>query len=174
MSDKDGIVRPFHRGLLVQPNCDGCPLQGEKIIPPEGDPTADVVIVGESPGYNEVQQGRPFVGVSGKFLDILLDRAGAERGEFWITNSILCRPKTVPQDNGELLSPDQVVKRAAVFCRSRLIAELQQVKPKSIIGLGGQSVRSVFHPTASMKGRRGGIHTIDLQEKLNESLGVKT
>jgi DNA polymerase len=130
--------------------------------------------VGEYPGYNEVQQGRPFVGVAGKFLEILLDRAGAERSQFWITNTILCRPKTIAQGSGEPLNPEKVARRAALFCKSRLIAELQVVKPISIIGFGGQTVRSLYLTSGSLKGRRGGIHTISLQQKLQEALGAKT
>ena len=160
--NSDDVARPFHRGLLVQPNCDGCPLQGEAIVPPEGNPNATVAIVGDFPGYNEASQGRVFTATVGRLLDVLIHRAGAERSEFWITNAVLCRPKTTPQSNGELLNPDQVARRAAQFCRSRLIGELQIIKPKAIIGFGSESVRSLYGSGASLKGRRGGIHKISL------------
>lgn len=169
----EGLVRQFHRGLLVQPNCEGCPLQGEKIVPPEGDPTATVAIVGEAPGYYDSLQDRVFASSAGKFLDILLHRAGAERAEFWLTNTVLCRPKPVPDTDGSILNPDQVARRAAAFCRPRLLGELAIVKPKAIVGFGSETVRSVYDSSASLKGRRGGIHQISLAAQLAQGNGVK-
>jgi DNA polymerase len=62
------------------------------IVPGEGSPTADVVLVGEAPGAREDEQGRPFVGRSGKLLDELLGEAGLEREDVFITNVVKARP----------------------------------------------------------------------------------
>lgn len=165
----DDVAIPFHRGLLVQPNCEGCPLQGSVIVPPEGNPRASVAIVGENPGHNETQQGRPFVGLSGKLLNRLILEAGGAREEFWITNAVLCQKKTV-QIGEKILNPEQVLKLAAVHCRPRLFAELRIVRPKAIVALGTQALKSTCDPSMTMKGRRGGIHQIDLGVQLNKSL----
>lgn len=151
----------FHRGLLVQPDCAGCPLEGEIKVPPEGNPNAKLAIVGESPGSTEEELGRPFVGASGQFLDHLLKQAEIERHELWVSNTTLCRTRTKTVD-GVVLNPDQVLRRAAVHCRPRLMAELAIVNPRVIVGLGTQSVRSIYNSKASMKGRRGAVHEIDL------------
>ncbi len=62
------------------------------IVPGEGSPTADVLLVGEAPGASEDEQGRPFVGRSGRLLDELLDEAGLLRADVFITNVVKARP----------------------------------------------------------------------------------
>jgi uracil-DNA glycosylase family 4 len=62
------------------------------IVPGEGSPTADVLLVGEAPGASEDKQGRPFVGRSGKLLDELLAAAGLARDDVFITNVVKARP----------------------------------------------------------------------------------
>jgi DNA polymerase len=62
------------------------------IVPGEGNPDADVLLVGEAPGASEDQLGRPFVGRSGKLLDELLEAAGLERDDVFITNVVKARP----------------------------------------------------------------------------------
>ena len=62
------------------------------MVPGEGSPTAEVMIVGEAPGASEDRQGRPFVGRAGKLLDELLAEAGLERGDVYITNVLKARP----------------------------------------------------------------------------------
>ena len=62
------------------------------IVPGEGSPTADVLLVGEAPGASEDKQGRPFVGRSGKLLDQLLAEAGLVRDDVFITNVVKARP----------------------------------------------------------------------------------
>src|SRR3954452_3152617 len=62
------------------------------MVPGEGDPAAEVMIVGEAPGASEDKHGRPFVGRAGKFLDELLAEAGLERGQVYITNVVKARP----------------------------------------------------------------------------------
>jgi len=167
MDDKpEGLVRQFHRGLLVLPNCAGCPLEGDKQIHPEGDPTAHVAIVGEAPSYYDGLHDRVFSGTAGRFLDIMLANAGAERSEFWFTNTILCRPKSITEANGNVINPEQVARKAATFCRPRLQGELSVVKPRMVIGFGSESVRALYEPTETIKGRRGGVHRINLAAQL--------
>ena len=62
------------------------------MVPGEGDPNAEIMIVGEAPGASEDRQGRPFVGRAGKLLDELLAEAGLERSDVYITNVVKARP----------------------------------------------------------------------------------
>ena len=62
------------------------------MVPGEGDPDANIMIVGEAPGANEDKEGRPFVGRAGKLLDELLAEAGLEREQVYITNVVKARP----------------------------------------------------------------------------------
>jgi uracil-DNA glycosylase len=66
--------------------------QATNLVPGEGNPTADVVLVGEAPGASEDRTGRPFVGSAGKLLDRLLEEAGLKREDVFITNVVKARP----------------------------------------------------------------------------------
>ena len=66
--------------------------QATKLVPGEGSPSAQVVLVGEAPGASEDKSGRPFVGSAGRLLDRLLEEAGLQRGDVFITNVVKARP----------------------------------------------------------------------------------
>jgi len=74
--------------------CQQCTLSKTRttVVPGEGAENADIVFVGEAPGFNEDKQGRPFVGPAGKFLDDLLGLIGFNRSDVYIANVIKCRP----------------------------------------------------------------------------------
>ena len=79
--------------------CTRCPLhEGRTLaVPGEGNPETEVVFVGEGPGYNEDQQGRPFVGAAGTLLNELLRQIGWKRQDVFITNVVKCRPPGQPR-----------------------------------------------------------------------------
>ncbi len=74
--------------------CVSCQLHfsRKKAVPGEGPADAEIMLIGEGPGFYENEQGRPFVGAAGKFLDELLEKAGVSRKEVFITNVVKCRP----------------------------------------------------------------------------------
>src|SRR5574338_1035882 len=74
--------------------CTRCALQAsrKKAVPGEGPARAEIMFIGEGPGFHENEQGRPFVGAAGQFLDQLLAQAGVTRADVWITNVVKCRP----------------------------------------------------------------------------------
>jgi len=96
------------------------------IVPGEGSPTADVLLVGEAPGASEDMQGRPFVGRSGKLLDLLLAEAGLARDDVFITNVVKARP---PGNRDP--KADEVAHHWPW-----LEAQLQVIEPELIIPLG--------------------------------------
>ena len=75
-------------------NCRRCELarQRTKVVPGEGAEDAAIVFIGEAPGWHEDQQGRPFVGPAGQFLDELLASIGQKRQQVYICNVLKCRP----------------------------------------------------------------------------------
>ena len=99
-------------------------------VPGEGAEDADLVFIGEAPGFNEDQQGRPFVGQAGKYLDQLLDMIGLDRAKVYITNII----KTRPPGNRDPL-PIEVAN-----CRQWLDRQLEIIRPKIIVTLGRHSL----------------------------------
>ena len=167
-------------GLIYQPNCEGCPFQGSKIVPPNGNLQAAIAIVGESPGWNEERTGRGFVGRSGKLLDVLLKRNGIERASVWITNSILCKPRSVVmsvlQADGShtdvRLNQDQAKLNAMIYCRPRLLAELGHIRAKSILALGGMAFESVTGEWDGIQKRRGGVHQPELHKEYAKSFAA--
>ena len=74
--------------------CEKCELYHSRkmAVPGEGPATSEIMFIGEGPGFYENEQGRPFVGAAGKFLDQLLEQAGLKRTDVWIGNVVKCRP----------------------------------------------------------------------------------
>lgn len=97
-----------------------------KAVPGEGNLKAEVVFIGEGPGYNEDLQGRPFVGRAGDLLEGLLRIIGARRNDIWIGNVVKCRP---PENRNPMV--DEIRS-----CKPYLIEQLRIINPKLIIPLG--------------------------------------
>jgi DNA polymerase len=116
--------------------CAGCELSTTRTrtVPGEGLPDAQIMFIGEAPGYYEDQQGRPFVGPAGQFLDQLLGSIGLRRQDVFIGNVIKCRP---PQNQDPL--PHQI--RA---CEDWLQRQLEIVDPKLVVTLGRYSMAKFF------------------------------
>ena len=116
--------------------CTRCPLsQGRtKAVPGEGPENAAVMFVGEGPGFHEDQQGRPFVGAAGQFLDELLQSIGLKRDEVYITNVVKCRPpgNRDPQ-------PEEIAA-----CQPYLDRQIALIKPRVIVTLGRYSMARAF------------------------------
>lgn len=108
--------------------CQKCRLYrtATRPVPGEGNPSAQIVFVGEAPGYNEDQQGRPFVGRAGKLLDELLKSIGLKRSDVWIGNILKHRP---PENRDPMI--DELRS-----CRPYLRDQIKAIKPKMIIALG--------------------------------------
>jgi DNA polymerase len=100
------------------------------LVPGEGNPDADVVIIGEAPGASEDKQGRPFVGSAGRLLDRLLGEAGLEREDIFITNVVKARP---PKNR------DPRVKEARHYL-PWLLAQLDVIEPRLVVPLGRQAL----------------------------------
>ena len=116
--------------------CRDCELARHRtrVVPGEGSPDAELLFIGEAPGWNEDQQGRPFVGAAGGFLDQLLDSIGLKREQVYIANVIKCRP---PQNRDPL--PDEIQS-----CRKWLDRQVEIIQPRVIITLGRYSLARYF------------------------------
>ena len=103
-------------------------------VPGEGPAPAPVMLIGEGPGRNEDEQGRPFVGAAGKFLEELLAAAGLQRAQVYITNVVKCRP---PENRDPL--PAEVAA-----CAGYLERQIELVDPRVIVTLGRFSMARWF------------------------------
>ncbi len=105
-----------------------------RVVPGEGNEDADIMFIGEAPGFHEDQQGRPFVGQAGQFLDRLLASIGLDRQQVFIANVIKCRPS----NNRDPL-PTEINN-----CRHWLERQIEIIKPKIIVTLGRYSMARYF------------------------------
>jgi DNA polymerase len=119
--------------VSVCTDCDLCRSR-VKAVPGEGPADATIMLIGEGPGWHENQQGRPFVGAAGQFLNELLASIDLKREQVYITNIVKCRP---PGNRDPL--PDEIAA-----CRKYLDAQIALIKPKMIITLGRHSMARFF------------------------------
>jgi DNA polymerase len=138
------------------PDCDLCKTR-TRSVPGEGPDTASILLVGEGPGFHEDQQGRPFVGQAGKFLEELLASVGLKRSDVYITNVVKCRP---PNNRDPL--PVEVDA-----CRKYLEEQIRTIKPLLIVTLGRYSLAWFFPRDTISKvhghlRERDGIHYLHM------------
>jgi len=116
--------------------CQKCEIAARrtKVVPGEGAEDADIIFIGEAPGWHEDQQGRPFVGPAGQYLDKLLASINLSRRQVYIANVIKCRPP----DNRDPL-PTEIQN-----CRQWLDEQIEIIKPRMIVTLGRYSMARYF------------------------------
>jgi uracil-DNA glycosylase len=146
-----GVSDPVQALKLIREDlgdCTRCRLakQGRKqIVFGVGNPTADLMFIGEAPGADEDQQGEPFVGRAGQLLTNMIKAMGLERGQVYIANIIKCRPpnnRTPERDECETCSPF-------------LMRQVATIKPKVIVALGAVAARTLLAINDSMSNLRG-------------------
>jgi DNA polymerase len=116
--------------------CQSCDLAKTRThaVPGEGNPSAEIVFIGEGPGFYEDQQARPFVGPAGKFLDELLASIGLKRSDVFICNVLKCRP---PANRDPL--PGEIAA-----CKPWLDQQIETISPRVIVTLGRFSMSRYF------------------------------
>ncbi|MFQ5592664.1 MAG: uracil-DNA glycosylase [Anaerolineae bacterium] len=121
--------------------CSLCNLSHSRTnaVPGEGPADAEIMFVGEGPGFHEDRQGRPFVGAAGQYLEELLASIGLTREEVYIANVVKCRP---PQNRDPL--PEEIEA-----CRPYLSRQIELIQPKLIVTLGRFSM-NLFMPEAQI------------------------
>jgi len=132
--------------------CQNCPLGHTRtnFVFGEGDPNAELLIIGEAPGEKEDLEGRPFVGRSGKLLDkILLAINRNRQNGTYICNIIKCRPPSNRNPNREEINQ----------CLPYLKHQINLVKPKLIVALGLVAAKNLLNIESSLKDLRGKIHS---------------
>ncbi len=117
-------------------NCKKCPLYKKRIYPVigGGNHQAEIMLIGEAPGFNESKTGRPFCGAAGRILDELLASARVKREDIYITNLLKCRP---PQNR----DPKEEEINA---CAPYLERQIQLINPKTICPLGNYATKYIL------------------------------
>lgn len=124
----------LYQQIAACKDCEELARTRTQTVPGEGPEKAQIVFIGEAPGYHEDQQGRPFVGQAGQFLEQLLNSIGLKRSDVYICNVIKCRP---PGNRDPL--PVEIKN-----CQKWLDRQLELLSPKMIVTLGRYSLAKFF------------------------------
>jgi len=131
-------------------DCTRCALAAGRtqVVFGSGDPAADLMFVGEAPGFHEDKQGVPFVGAAGKLLDQLLAGIGLTRPDVYVANVLKCRP---PGNRDPM--PDEIEA-----CEGHLWKQIELIRPRVVATLGNFA-------TKLLSGRPTGITRVHGQEQ---------
>lgn len=133
--------------------CTACGLRAgcTQVVFGEGDLDADLMLIGEGPGADEDEQGRPFVGRAGQLLNKILEAAGYKREEVYITNVVMCRPP----GNRTPLGPE------IATCLPWLEEKIRLVRPRILVLLGSTASRALISPDVRITAIRGRWHHLN-------------
>ncbi|MFZ5819972.1 MAG: uracil-DNA glycosylase family protein [Chloroflexota bacterium] len=147
MTPEETLVQIAHEVSV----CVNCALHRtrKKSVPGEGPASSEIMLIGEGPGFYENEQGRPFVGAAGQFLEQLLEQAGLKRSDVWIGNVVKCRP---PGNRDPL--PEELAA-----CDVYLERQIAVIDPKIIITLGRFSMNK-FLPDAKISAVHGQMRRV--------------
>jgi uracil-DNA glycosylase len=132
--------------------CVRCGLHATRstVVFGEGDPAAEVVVVGEAPGQEEDRTGRPFVGRAGRLLDLLLMTAGFPREKVYICNVLKCRPPN---------NRDPLADEVAACTSTLLHGQLEAIAPRVLLAVGKFAAQALLSSEESIGRLRGVTHT---------------
>ncbi|MFH1724112.1 MAG: uracil-DNA glycosylase [Elusimicrobiota bacterium] len=138
-------------------NCRKCPLGAQRIRPAfgVGSPGAEVMLVGEGPGYEEDRRGEPFVGKAGELLDRILASIGFSRRTVYIANIVKCHPMVDPskpekRGNDRPPSPEEIAS-----CRDYLDEQIRLVRPRVLVTLGAVAAKVMLGTAQGITRLRG-------------------
>lgn len=125
-------------GLMKQ--CERCELKKTRrqVVLPRGSVVAPIMFIGEAPGRTEDEEGQPFVGMAGKWLDEIIRVLGLGDTDYYITNTVKCRPTTSEGNNRA--PTDEEIR----ICGDWLKQEIDTVNPKVIVLMGNTALRAFF------------------------------
>jgi uracil-DNA glycosylase family 4 len=155
-SDAAQALRALHDTLR---DCSLCALSRGRtqVVFGVGDPKAELMFVGEGPGFHEDRQGEPFVGQAGKLLTELLGGIGLTRGDVYIANVVKCRP---PENRDP--APDEIEA-----CKPHLMRQIAIIRPRVVCTLGRFATKLLAETELSMTAIHG-------KAKTREMSGVET
>lgn len=128
--NKQDELDALQTAIIKKGICPELAAQATQLVMGAGNPNADIVLIGEAPGKNEDEQGLPFVGAAGKFLNEMLASAGMNREDVYITNIVKYRPPN---------NRDPLPEEKQAFW-PYLLKQLQIIEPKIVVTLGRHSM----------------------------------
>ena len=145
MRDINSAFDELHKRIASCNNCELCHTR-INTVPGEGPFNSRVVIVGEGPGQEEDETGRPFVGKAGRLLTDILEKGGnIRRNSIYITNTVKCRPPNNRNPNTQEINS----------CRNYLEAQLLLIHPDIVVTMGNVPTRALLNTTDGITNLRG-------------------
>lgn len=130
MSENQQLLEQIKTEIIHRNVCPDLAQQATNLVMGDGNPAADIVLIGEAPGKNEDEQGIPFVGAAGRFLDEMLAGVHLSRRDIYITNIVKYRPPA---------NRDPFPAEKQAFW-PYLIRQLEVIQPKVVVTLGRHSM----------------------------------
>src|SRR6185436_9674760 len=144
----------LRRRALVCVKCPHLASSRKNVVFGVGNTEAELMFVGEAPGADEDEQAEPFVGKAGQLLTRIIETMGLQRGDVYIGNILKCRPDTPGQSAGNRKpTPDEMKT-----CIPYLHEQIDLIRPKVLVALGGTAMEGLLDKTGIMK-LRGHWHT---------------
>ncbi|MDR1695369.1 MAG: uracil-DNA glycosylase [Endomicrobium sp.] len=137
--------------------CGKCPLGASRLtcVFGEGSPNADLMFVGEGPGYEEDHKGLPFIGRAGQLLTKIIEAMGFTRETVYIANIVKCHPMKDPSDPEKRSNDRPPSFEEMETCRTYLDRQIEIIKPKIIVTLGASSTKGLLKTEESISLIRG-------------------
>jgi uracil-DNA glycosylase family 4 len=159
MQNKTKLLDQIRADIITDNVCPDLAKTAKNLVMGDGNADADIVFIGEAPGKNEDEQGLPFVGAAGRFLNEMLESIGLERSDVYITNIVKYRPPNnrdpLPEEKKDFLP--------------YLQRQLEVIAPKVVVTLGRHST-NCFLPDLQISKSHGEPKRIKLQFKENEDV----
>jgi DNA polymerase len=144
--DKSAIIAELRERALVCQKCPNLVASRKNVVFGVGNLDAELMFIGEAPGADEDAQGEPFVGRAGELLTKIIQTMGLSREQVYIANILKCRPDTPGQSYGNRAPTPEEMDR----CLPYLHAQIDVIRPKVIVALGGTALDGLFGKTPGM------------------------
>jgi uracil-DNA glycosylase len=153
-ADREQRIAALREKVLVCTKCSHLAAFRHTVVFGVGNPSADLMFVGEAPGADEDLRGEPFVGRAGELLTRIIETMGFRRDDVYIANVLKCRPD-IPEGSSGNRAPTLDEMQT---CLPYLRAQIEIIQPKVMVALGGVAMRGLFGTSEPMKSLRGRWH----------------
>jgi uracil-DNA glycosylase family 4 len=153
--EREQRIEALREEALVCTKCPHLAAFRHTVVFGVGNPSADLMFVGEAPGADEDLRGEPFVGRAGELLTRIIETMGFQRSDVYIANVLKCRPDMPEGSSGNR----QPTPEEMQTCLPYLRAQIDIIQPKVMVALGGVAMRGLFGTSDPMKSLRGRWHS---------------
>lgn len=153
--DQEQRLGALREKVLICTKCEHLAAFRHSVVFGVGNPTADLMFVGEAPGADEDLRGEPFVGRAGELLTRIIETMGFTRSSVYIANVLKCRPDMPKGSSGNRPPTPEEMQTCLPYLR----AQIEIIQPKVMVALGGIAMKGLFGTSEPMKSLRGRWHS---------------